>query len=159
MTYYAFYHSPIGRLLLTEENHYLTGLYIRNYVVSENWEEDPQRFSTVFSWLDTYFRGDGMPACFPMKAKGTDFQELVWRLLLEIPFGTTRTYGDIAMEVAKMLGKEKMSCQAVGQAVGRNPISIIIPCHRVVGADGRLTGYAGGLDNKLWLLRHEGWEA
>ena len=158
MIYYAFYHSPIGQLLLTGENHDLTGLYICNYKISADWEEDSYRFSAVFSWLDDYFRSDPRPADFPMKADGTDFQKLVWKLLLEIPYGSTRTYGDIAKEIAELLGKEKMSSQAVGQAVGRNPVSIIIPCHRVIGVGKRLTGYAGGLDNKIWLLHHEGWE-
>ena len=158
MIYYAFYHSPIGQLLLTGENHDLTGLYVCNYKISADWEEDSHRFSAVFSWLDDYFRSDPRPADFPIKADGTDFQKLVWKLLLEIPYGSTRTYGDIAKEIAELLGKEKMSSQAVGQAVGRNPVSIIIPCHRVIGAGKRLTGYAGGLDNKIWLLHHEGWE-
>ena len=93
---------------------------------------------------------------FPVAPEGTDFQKLVWKLLLEIPFGETRTYGQIAREVARRMGRQKMSPQAIGGAVGRNPISIIIPCHRVVGSGGQLTGYAGGLDKKKWLLRHEG---
>ena len=88
--------------------------------------------------------------------EGTEFQKQIWNLLLTIPYGQTRTYGDIAREMAALSGKEKMSAQAVGQAVGRNPISILIPCHRVVGTKGQLTGYAGGLENKIWLLRHEG---
>ena len=92
-----------------------------------------------------------------MAPAGTNFQRQVWRILLTIPLGQTRTYGSIAREMAGLLGKEKMSAQAVGGAVGRNPISILIPCHRVVGTGGQLTGYASGLDKKAWLLRHEGW--
>lgn len=92
----------------------------------------------------------------PLLPEGTDFQKQVWKLLREIPFGTTGTYGQLAGKIAAGLGKEKMSAQAVGQAVSRNPISILIPCHRVIGAAGQLTGYAGGLDKKVWLLRHEG---
>ena len=158
MIYYTFYHSPIGCLMLTEENRFLTGLYIRDYAIGENWEEDPRRFSEVFSWLDDYFGGNPKPVNFPIKADGTDFQKRVWKLLLEIPYGRTRTYGDIAEEIAEMLGKDQMSSRAVGQAVGCNPVSIIIPCHRVIGAGKRLTGYSGGLVNKIWLLRHEGRE-
>ena len=90
-----------------------------------------------------------------MEPKGTDFQKRVWQRLLEIPYGQTVSYGQLAREIGQALGKEKMSAQAVGQAVGRNPISILIPCHRVVGVKGQLTGYAGGLDKKIWLLRHE----
>ena len=157
MIYYAFYHSPIGRLLLTGENDCLTGLYIRNLEIAENWEENAQRFSEVFFWLDDYFQNNPRPVDFLVKADGTDFQKLVWKLLIEIPYGSTRTYGDIANEIAKILGRENMSSQAVGQAVGSNPISIIIPCHRVIGTGKRLTGYSGGLDNKRWLLHHEGW--
>ena len=158
MIYYAFYHSPIGKLLLTGENNCLTGLYIRNYQISEDWIENPERFSEIISWLDAYFQGKPIPVRFPLKAEGTDFQKLVWKLLMEIPYCSTRTYGDIAKDIAKILGKKNMSSQAVGQAVGRNPISIIIPCHRVIGAGNRLTGYSGGLESKVWLLRHEGWE-
>ena len=92
----------------------------------------------------------------PILPEGTAFQQQVWKLLLEIPYGKTRTYGDLSREIERLTGKEKMSAQAVGQAVGRNPISILIPCHRVVGAKGQLTGYAGGLERKIRLLRHEG---
>lgn len=87
---------------------------------------------------------------------GTEFQKLVWQCLLEIPFGNTRTYGDIAKQVAKKMGRRSMSAQAVGGAVGHNPISVIVPCHRVLGAKGQMTGYAGGIDKKLALLKHEG---
>ena len=107
-------------------------------------------------WLDRYFRSDHPPmVALPLSPAGTDFQCLVWEILLTIPYGTTRTYGDIAREAADRLGKARMSAQAVGGAVGRNPISIIIPCHRVIGTKGALTGYAGGLAKKEWLLRHE----
>ena len=158
MIYYAFYHSPIGKLLLTGEDNCLTGLYVHNYKISKDWEENSELFSEIISWLDAYFQGNPRPINFLLKADGTDFQKLVWKQLLEIPFGHTRTYGDIAKEIAELLGKENMSSQAIGQAVGRNQISIIIPCHRVIGAEKRLTGYSGGLDNKIWLLHHEGWE-
>ena len=112
----------------------------------------------VKQWLDDYFLGHPGEVSFPLKPKGTVFQQQVWQILLGIPYGHTRTYGDIAREMAALTGKKKMSAQAIGQAVGKNPISILIPCHRVVGAGGKLTGYAGGLENKVWLLEHEGAE-
>ena len=100
--------------------------------------------------MESYFAGNPGAVEFPLSPTGTDFQRKVWAILLTIPYGQTTTYGAIA----KQLGNA-MSAQAVGQAVGRNPISIIIPCHRVMGAKGQLTGYAGGIENKKWLLRHE----
>ena len=112
-------------------------------------------FDLAEAWLDDYFRGVIRAPDVPIRTGGTAFQELIWRLLADIPYGTTRTYGSIAREAAMLLGKAKMSAQAVGQAVGRNPVSILIPCHRVVGAGGKLTGYAGGIANKQWLLNHE----
>ena len=107
-------------------------------------------------WLDSYFRGENPGFEMPLSLEGTEFQKQVWNMLLNIPYGKTRTYGDIAREMAVLLGKEKMSAQAVGQAVGRNPIGILIPCHRVIGADGSLGGYSAGLDRKRFLLDLEG---
>ena len=92
---------------------------------------------------------------FPLAPAGTPFQQLVWRLLLDIPYGETRTYGELSHQAAQLLGKQRMSAQAIGGAVGRNPISILIPCHRCVGANGKLVGYAAGLERKAWLLAHE----
>ena len=106
-------------------------------------------------WLEDYFRGGDPEVTFPLAPEGTAFQRKVWNLLLQIPRGHTRTYGELAREMAALLGKKTMSAQAVGQAVGHNPIGIVIPCHRVVGAGGRLTGYAWGLEKKQWLLSHE----
>ena len=109
------------------------------------------------AWLDAYFAGNApSPAALPLRPEGTEFRRLIWGLLLEIPYGKTVTYGALAKRAAEILGKPRMSAQAVGQAVGRNPISILIPCHRVVGAGGQLTGYAGGLARKEYLLRLEG---
>jgi methylated-DNA-[protein]-cysteine S-methyltransferase len=108
-------------------------------------------------WLDGYFAGHPAPVTFTIKPTGTAFQQRIWKRLLEIPYGQVITYGDIAREMELETGK-RMSAQAVGGAVGSNPISILIPCHRVVGAGGKLTGYAGGIDKKIWLLQHEGWE-
>ena len=108
-------------------------------------------------WLDSYFAGERPSiADLPLAPIGGDFRQTVWRILCEIPYGECITYGDIAARIAAKTGKPSMSSQAVGGAVGHNPISIIIPCHRVVGSNGSLTGYAGGIDNKIKLLAHEG---
>ena len=106
--------------------------------------------ATVMAWLDHYFAGDTIAISFPLAPQGTAFQERVWQLLREIPYGETKTYGQLAQDLS--CG----SAQAVGQAVGRNPLTILVPCHRVMGKDGQLTGYASGLDRKRWLLQHEG---
>lgn len=106
-------------------------------------------------WLDTYFSGENPPFLPPFHLCGTSFQKVVWNLLLLIPYGTTTSYGAIARETARILGKEHMSAQAIGSAVGHNPIAIIIPCHRVIGATGKLTGYAYGLERKEALLSME----
>ncbi|MDO4621392.1 MAG: methylated-DNA--[protein]-cysteine S-methyltransferase [Eubacteriales bacterium] len=108
------------------------------------------------TWLDLYFSGSQPDFLPPMHPKGTAFREAVWKLLLNIPYGQTRTYGQLAAELAVLQGKKKMSAQAVGGAVGHNPISVIIPCHRVLGSDGSLTGYAAGVSVKEALLRLEG---
>ena len=108
-------------------------------------------------WLDRYFAGQKpSPTELALAPEGSDFRRAVWDILCEIPYGQTRSYRDISRELAVKLGREHMSAQAVGGAVGHNPIGIIIPCHRVLGSDGSLTGYAGGLEKKRWLLRHEG---
>ena len=157
MTYSDIVDSPVGPLYLTSDGEKLTGLWMREPEGEAVLADLPVLWEAR-KWLDAYFRGEA-PAveALPLAPKGTEFQMLVWELLLDIPFGQTRTYGDLAKEAAARLGKTRMSAQAVGGAVGRNPISIIIPCHRVVGAGHALTGYAGGLEKKLWLLRHEGW--
>lgn len=152
--YYACYDSPIGKLLLSCTDAGLTGLYL-NREIPEQLQEHPV-FEITKRSLDAYFRGEQPLVSVPLVLEGTAFQRLVWKILLEIPYGETRSYGSIAREIAACLGKEKMSAQAVGQAVGRNPVSILVPCHRVVGSNGNLTGYAGGMDKKIWLLRHEG---
>lgn len=158
MEHFAFYDSPVGRLLLTSDGENLTGLWItRDTPAADGVEGECAVLEEAERWLDAYFCGEEKPVDFPLKPEGTAFQKQVWDILLTIPHGKTRTYGEIAREMGEILGKEKMSAQAVGGAVGRNPISIFIPCHRVVGAQGQLTGYAGGLDKKIWLLRHEGW--
>lgn len=112
-------------------------------------------FQQADKWLDIYFSGKAPDFTPPMHIEATDFCRTVWEILLKIPFGQTMTYGEIAKKIAKQRGLERMSAQAVGGAVGHNPFSLIIPCHRVVGVKGKLTGYAGGIDKKKWLLAME----
>ena len=159
MIYTAHYASPLGGMTLTSDGMALTGLYFdgeRDFPdLSAAHKKDLPVFGEVMRWLDLYFAGkepDFMPTLNPT---GTSFQMSVWAILRAIPFGETTTYGAIAKQLEKDTGR-RMSAQAVGGAVGRNPISIIIPCHRVIGADGSLTGYAGGLDKKEYLLELEG---
>jgi len=156
MVQYAEYPSPLGLLLLESDGDALTGLWMnRKAPPGAVLADGDGIFSDVVAWLDAYFRGEPGQIDFPLKPAGTDFQKRVWQRLLEIPYGETVSYGTIAREIAGAMGKEKMSAQAVGQAVGRNPVAIIIPCHRVVGAGGKLTGYAYGIEKKQWLLSHE----
>ena len=153
MTYFTVVPSPIGDLHLTSDGAALTGLYLAAQSIDESqWEraDDLAIFNCAKAWLESYFAGNPGAVEFPLSPAGTIFQRKVWAILLTIPYGQTTTYGAIARQLG-----QTMSAQAVGQAVGRNPISIIIPCHRVVGAKGQLTGYAGGIENKKWLLRHE----
>ena len=153
MAYFAEYDSPVGKLLLRSNGSALTGLWIGRELPQKAQEDAVVRKAVL--WLDSYFRGEAPPVTVPVVPEGTAFQMLVWELLQSIPYGETRTYGELAREAAARLGREKMSAQAVGQAVGSNPISILIPCHRVVGAKGQMTGYAWGIEKKIWLLSHE----
>ncbi|MBQ2854708.1 MAG: methylated-DNA--[Oscillospiraceae bacterium] len=146
------YDSPMGTLWLSGEAGVLTAL---SFFQPDVPEAECYDFTQVKHWLDNYFRGQHCMPDFLMAPRGTAFQRLVWNLLLEIPFGEIRTYGEVASMAARQMGKEKMFAQAVGQAVSRNPIAIIIPCHRVIGAGGSLTGYASGIHRKQWLLDHE----
>ena len=145
------YESPMGTLWLTGSEGILTGLSFSH----PGGDYAPGSFDAAKHWLDDYFQGIPREIEFPLSPKGTVFQQLIWNLLLEIPYGEAATYGELARRAAAELGREKMSAQAVGQAAHRNPIAIIIPCHRLVGAGGNLTGYASGLDRKRWLLNHE----
>lgn len=147
------YTSPMGTLWLRGRDGVLTDLSFAP--PREISPEDPEDLAPVTAWLDAYFRGDALPPCPALAPEGTAFQQLIWNMLLDIPRGQTRTYGDLAREAARILGKETMSAQSVGQAVGKNPIAILIPCHRVLGSGGKLTGYAYGLERKKWLLDHE----
>lgn len=154
--------SPLGELLLACDEAGLTGLWFKGgkYCALGLDREHEERETPVFAqtreWLDIYFSGrepDFMP---PIHLTGTPFQLVVWDILRKIPYGRTATYGEIAAQVAAARGLARMSAQAVGGAVGHNPVSILVPCHRVVGADGSLTGYAGGLERKIKLLSGEG---
>jgi len=163
MTYTTHYTSPLGDLLLAERDGSLTGLWIEGQkyfagIPDEGGEErETPTLALTKVWLDRYFAGEKPQIGeLPLSPVGSEFQRAVWDILREIPYGEVTTYGDIAKKIALGMGKPKMSAQAVGGAVGRNPISIIIPCHRVVGAHGSLTGYAGGIDIKVKLLSHEG---
>ncbi|WP_276951874.1 methylated-DNA--[protein]-cysteine S-methyltransferase [Enterocloster lavalensis] len=164
MYYEMKYDSPVGRLTLASDGLNLAGLwmegqkYFGGTVPGElRPNEELEVFSRAKDWLDRYFNGKKpVPSELPLAPVGGEFRQTVWELLCEIPYGELTTYGQIAREAAKRLQRESMSAQAVGGAVGHNPISIIIPCHRVVGTGGSLTGYAGGLDKKIWLLKHEG---
>ena len=155
--------SPLGPLLLAAEGDELTGLWLEGQKfyaagLPSDAAEDPAHpvLLAAGTWLERYFSGEMPdPSALPLAPRGTDYQRLIWSLLREIPFGETRTYGALAAEAEKRLGR-RTSPRAVGSAVGRNPISILIPCHRVLGTGGSLTGYAGGVERKEWLLRHEG---
>ena len=150
MTYFSRYPSHVGDLVLVSDGTALTALTFGSPDPQWTYLENLSIFDCVRHWLDAYFSGNPIPVDFPICPAGKDFQRRVWALLLAIPYGQTLSYGAIA----KQLG-EKMSAQAVGQAVGKNPIAIIIPCHRVVGSGGQLTGYAWGIEKKQWLLAHE----
>ena len=161
MQYISHYTSPIGDILLAADDAGLTGLWFQGqkYFARGLEKEQEERNLPVFdqtkAWLDLYFSGKEPDFLPPLHLIGTDFQKQVWEILLAIPYGKTTTYGKIAGQIAQRRGLAHMSAQAVGGAVGHNPISIIVPCHRVKGADGSLTGYAGGIDRKQWLLNLE----
>ena len=158
----AFYDAPYGRYVMAAEDGALTGLWLegQKYFPSDLPEpsgEEAEIFAHTRRWLDAYFAGRQPDvSALPMAPKGSAFARRVWQLLLEIPYGQTVTYGQLAEQLAKKRGLAHMSAQAVGGAVGHNPLSIIIPCHRVLGAKNQLTGYAGGLDVKTFLLKLEG---
>lgn len=162
MEYKSIYKSKIGNIILTSDGKYLTGLWFDTsrfkhlrVVDQEKVDDELDVFKITKCWLDKYFNEENPdPKCVPIKLNGSKFSKRVWEILKEIPYGTVITYG----EIASIIGKEdnkKMSAQAVGHAVGHNPISIIVPCHRVVGKNGNLTGYGGGLDKKLGLFKVE----
>ncbi len=156
MNFIAHYPSPIGSVSLASDGESLTGLwfdgqkYDRGTLRGSSFaEKDLPVFSLAKKWLDIYFTP-------PLKVEGSAFKKLVSEIMREIPFGRSTTYGEIARKVAQRTKRKSMSAQAVGLAVGRNPISIIVPCHRVLGTGGRLVGYAGGIERKVFLLKNEG---
>lgn len=163
MIYTSNYKSPIGNLLIASKENKLVGLWIENqkYYLSNFKDkiietENLEILVKTKKWLDRYFKGE-KPDISELEINfiGSEFRNSVWEILKNIPYGEVITYNDIAKELAKQKGIKKMSAQAVGGAVGHNPISIIIPCHRVVGSNGSLTGYAGGIKKKIYLLEHE----
>lgn len=170
MLYSTVYASPVGELTVASDGSHIVGLWIKGQkyfggslkeelLEKEEMlkQEEPEVFTAARDWLDRYFKGEKPEIReLPLAPAGSEFRRTVWKILCEIPYGEVTTYGEIAKETALRLHKQRMSAQAVGGAVGHNPISIIIPCHRIVGTNGSLTGYAGGIDVKIKLLKQEG---
>lgn len=162
MDFTARYQSPLGGIVLASDGEALTGLWFDGQkhfaaTLSANASENPDLpiFRQTRLWLDGYFSSE-IPDFTPkLNMRGSTFRRQVWQKLFEIPYGHTATYGEIARAIARENGLERMSAQAVGNAVGHNPIALIIPCHRVLGSDGSLTGYAAGTDKKAFLLALE----
>ena len=162
--YITYYDSILGKLTIAGDGENIIGLWIEGQkyfadtIKNENIikKDDISIFIKTKEWLDRYFRGE-RPDIKELKLspKGSEFRQNVWKILCRIPYGQTITYGKIAKEIAKLMNKNSMSAQAIGNAVGHNPISIIIPCHRVIGVNGSLTGYAGGIGKKIKLLELE----
>lgn len=161
MNYLSHYSSPLGSITITSDGRTVTGLWFdgqRHFPTlseSEYSKADLPIFQQTHRWLDHYFRGGKDEALPPLNPHLTPFQQIVSDILLTIPYGHTTTYSNIAQLAATRMGRGHLSAQAVGSAVGHNPISILIPCHRVIGANGSITGYAGGIDRKRWLLNLE----
>lgn len=161
MQYISHYQSPLGEILLASDNIGLTGLwfegqkYFARSLKAETSEYEHPFLADTKRWLDLYFSGQKPDCMIPLHLEGTSFQLDVWEILCSVPYGKTTTYGSIAQKIAQKRGLDHMSAQAVGSAVGHNPISILVPCHRVLGSDGSLTGYAGGIEKKHWLLELE----
>lgn len=161
MEYTYHYDSPLGGITLASDGEALTGLwfdgqkYFGDTLSKDHEAKELPIFEQTVTWLDIYFNGKEPDFTPPLSMKTTPFRKAVWEIMLTIPFGQTMTYGEIADKIAKQKGISRMSAQAVGGAVGHNSISLIIPCHRVVGTNGSLTGYAGGIDKKMQLLTME----
>lgn len=162
MDYIHHYVSPLGGITLASDGEHLIGLwfdgqkYFADTLDNNHEEKDLPVFKQTDRWLDIYFCGRKPDFTPPLYMKTTEFRKAVWEIMLTIPYGKTMTYGEIADKIAGEKGINRMSAQAVGGAVGHNSISLIIPCHRVVGTNGSLTGYAGGIDKKIKLLEMEG---
>ena len=161
MVYTCKYKSSIGDILLATDEIGLIGLwfegqkYFANTLPDEHIPQETEILTETIKWLDMYFSGEEPNFTPPLHPSGSSFRQAVWQILLQIPYGQTITYGEIARKIAETKNTSRMSAQAVGGAVGHNEISIIIPCHRVVGTNGSLTGYAGGIDKKISLLELE----
>lgn len=161
MTFTQYYDSLLGRILLAADEIGLTGLwfegekYYADNLPEAHTEQETPILAEAKRWLDIYFAGKEPDFLPPLHPIGSAFRQAVWEILLRIPYGQTTTYGAIARQIAEQKGLARMSAQAVGGAVGHNEISVIIPCHRVVGTNGSLTGYAGGIDKKVKLLELE----
>ena len=161
MLYYKKTASPLGEITLRSDGEALTGLWFaddKHYGAKDiagAAMADLDVFMQAEAWLAEYFAGREPKVSVPLKLQGSEFQMQVWRLLLDIPYGRLVTYGDIAKKIAAQKGMARMSAQAVGGAVGHNPLCLIVPCHRVVGANGSLTGYGGGMWRKVYLLELE----
>ena len=161
MQYVSYYDSPLGKILLAADAIGLTGLwfagqkYFALHLDKAHEQKEIPLFEQTKRWLDIYFSGSEPDFSVPLHFMGTPFQNDVWQILSSIPYGQTMTYGEIAKQLAVQKGLSQMSAQAVGGAVGHNEISIIVPCHRVVGTNGSLTGYAGGIQRKVQLLTLE----
>ena len=161
MVYTCKYQSLLGDILLAADEIGLTGLwfegqkYFANTLPDEQIPQETEILTEAKKWLDVYFSGEEPKFTPPLHPAGSEFRQAVWQILLQIPYGQTITYGEIASKMAELKNTSHMSAQAVGGAVGHNEISIIIPCHRVVGTNGSLTGYAGGIDKKISLLELE----
>ena len=162
MQYTSLYRSPLGEILLAADGAGLTGLwfagqkYFARRLDPVHEDKELPVLAQAKRWLDVYFSGREPDFDLPLHLIGTDFQQAVWAILRTIPYGCTTTYGEIARKLAAQRGVPHLSAQAVGGAVGRNGVSIVVPCHRVVGSGGSLTGYAGGIDRKIALLKLEG---
>ena len=162
MDYNWHYDSPLGGITLASDGEALTGLwfdgqiYFADTMSDDSKKEELPIFVQTCHWLDSYFSGKEPDFTPRLKMNTTPFRKAVWEILLTIPFGKTMTYGEIAKLIAQKRSITQMSAQAIGGAIGHNSIALIIPCHRVVGSKGNLTGYAGGLDKKVKLLRLEG---
>ena len=163
MHYLSHYESPLGAMTMASDGEHLTGLWFDGQKYDRSTISDEavvQPLLPVFTqtarWLDAYFEGTDTGFTPPIRVEGSDFKKMVTAIMLSIPFGATSTYARIATEVARRTGRRHMSAQAVGGAVGHNPIALIVPCHRVLASDGSLRGYAGGVDRKEWLLKMEG---
>lgn len=158
------YSSPIGPLTLAATDDALVGVWMKDQKyygagLPEAASENPQLLILMKTkeWLDSYFAGEQPDSAqILLEPSGNEFRQMVWSVLCQIPYGEVMTYKEVARQTAEKLGKTSMSAQAVGGAVGHNPLSIIVPCHRVVGSSGSLTGYAGGIAKKIYLLQHEG---